>query len=103
MSNAPSGSGGGLPQAIWPLRDSPNLDWIAPDNRHWPCLPLDWKCFCSPEILCANFPAVQTKIICKQSYVKNVKPMSVLKILKVHFFHKTSDCLENVMSTPYLP
>ena len=26
------------------------------------------------------------KVICKQSYVKNAKPMSVLKILKMHSF-----------------
>ena len=30
--SAPSDSGGDLPQAIWPLRDSPNLDWTAPDG-----------------------------------------------------------------------
>ena len=59
--SAPSDLGGDLPQAIWLLRDSPNLDWIAPYNGPWSCLPLDWKCFRSLGIHRANFPAVQTK------------------------------------------
>ena len=33
MSNAPSDSDGDLPLAIWPLRDSLNLDLTAPDDR----------------------------------------------------------------------
>ena len=49
------------PRLFGLLRESTNLDWIAPDNGPWSCLPLDWKYFCSPDIPRANFPAVQTK------------------------------------------
>ena len=31
---------GDLPQVVWPLRDSPNLDLTAPDDGQWSCLPL---------------------------------------------------------------
>ena len=32
LSNAPSDLGGDLPQDVWPLRDSLNLDWTSPND-----------------------------------------------------------------------
>ena len=69
------------------LKDSPNLDWIAPDDGPWSCH-APWL-----EVLlfirlssCEFFMLFKQKVICKQGYVKNAKLMSVLKILKNAFF-----------------
>ena len=61
--NAPSDSGGDLPQAIWHPWEIPLILTGLPqmiDHDH--AVPLDWRYFCSQDIHRANFPAVQTKI-----------------------------------------
>ena len=49
------------PRLFGLLRDSSNLDWVAPDNGPRSGLPRDWKYLCSLGIHRANFSAVQTK------------------------------------------
>ena len=73
----------GIWEILWILTGLPQMT----DTDH--VMPLGWKCFCSLDIRRANFSAVRTKkIICKQSYVKNAKLMSVLKFFENAFFHK---------------
>ena len=63
---------------------------------HDRAVPLDWKYFCSLDIIRANFFAVRTKKSYANNVIlKNAKLMSVLKFLKMHFFIKTSEFFVN--------
>ena len=84
-----------FPKLVGLLRDSLNLDWTAPDDGPRSCLPLGWECFCSSDILRANFFVVRTKSHVQTMLFRNAKLMSVLKILKMHFLVKTSEFFVN--------
>ena len=98
LLKCPSDSGGDFPQAIWPLRDSVNLDLTAPDDGRWSCLPLGWKCFstwgdpfywegfCSLDIRRANFSVYQTNSYMQTTVFKQCKVYVCLEVLKMHFY-----------------
>ena len=112
LSNAPSDLGGDLPQAIWHLRDSMNLDLTAPDDGQWscraPCLEvfLVEKTFVRWIFIARISLLFEQIVICKQYYFKNAKIMSVLKFFENTVFNKTSEfckmwCQLRIYSKPY--